>query len=146
LIHYFAFGSNLSSARLRARAPSALAVGAATLADHRLVLDRRASDGSGKVNLVREPGARVWGVVFTLSPADLSVLDGFEPGYARIEARVEMHGGSALDVHLYVSDERCAEDLRAHAWYKAFVVEGAREHALPDDWIAFLDELPVHAP
>ena len=30
-------------------------------------------------------------------------------------------------------------DLTPYHWYKAFVVEGAREHALPADYIAALE-------
>jgi hypothetical protein len=142
LHYYFAFGSNLSSGRLRERAPTARAIGAARLAGYRLVWDKEGSDGSGKVNLAPDARESVWGVVFALSPADLAALDGFEPGYARIEAPVALRDGATLAAHLYCSDQR-SDGLSLHAWYKALIVDGAQEHALPAEWIAFLEALPV---
>jgi hypothetical protein len=140
-LHYFAFGSNLASARLRERAPSARSLEAAQLAGYRLCLDKRASDGSGKVNLAPDAGSAVWGVVFALDPREITLLDGFEPGYARIPVSVALRGGGALDAHAYLSEQRAA-GLRARLWYKQLILDGAREHALPAEWIALLERLP----
>ena len=38
----------------------------------------------------------------------------------------------------YRSD-RLIEDAVAAAWYKRLIVEGARAHALPEEWYAWLD-------
>ena len=48
---YFAYGSNLSLARLRERIGIALPLGVAELPDYRLVCDKRGADGSAKANL-----------------------------------------------------------------------------------------------
>ena len=82
---YFAYGSNLTSARLVERVPSARAVGPALLRDFRLTLDKRGADGSGKANLAPAPGGSVWGVVYTFDPAEWVRLDACEPRYVRIE-------------------------------------------------------------
>jgi hypothetical protein len=141
-LHYFAFGSNLPSSRLRERAPSARAVGAARLAGYRICLDKRASDGSGKLNLAPDPTASVWGVVFTLAPTELEALDGFEPGYSRIEVPVRLVSGETRQAQTYLCERREA-GLRARTWYKTLIVEGAREHGLPPEWVALLERLPV---
>ena len=139
-VHYFAFGSNLHSERLRERAPSARALGAARLEGFRLCLDKLSSDGSGKLNLARDPAASVWGVVFTLDSAELAVLDGFEPGYARITVSVTLRSGDPREAQTYLSEQR-AEGLPAAAWYQAAFLAGAREHGLPAEWIGLLERL-----
>ena len=62
---YFAYGSNLPSARMRRRVPSAAAQGPAELQGRRLTTDKRGRDGSGKANLREDPAATVWGVLWT---------------------------------------------------------------------------------
>jgi hypothetical protein len=142
-LDYFAFGSNLLLARLRERAPSVRVRDAAQLAGFRLTLDKRSVDGSGKVNLARDASAHVWGVVFRLAEPELAALDGFEPGYARITVSLDLRGGGACEAQTYCSERR-EQGLRAAPWYKALILAGAREHALPGDWIELLERLPVH--
>jgi gamma-glutamylcyclotransferase len=33
--------------------------------------------------------------------------------------------------------------LRPYSWYKRFVVEGARQHALPRDYVARIEAVPA---
>jgi gamma-glutamylcyclotransferase (GGCT)/AIG2-like uncharacterized protein YtfP len=141
-LHYFAFGSNLSGARLRERAPSARPLGVARLAGFRLCLDKLSSDGSGKVNLAREAAASVWGVVFRIDPRDLAALDGFEPGYEQMSVSVRLRDVVPLEARTYLSEQR-APGLRAQPWYRELILAGAREHGLPAAWIALLEGLPV---
>ena len=70
---YFAYGSNMSRAPMRARCPSARDVGTATLAGHRLIVT---SDGYASV--VPEPGGTVHGLVWRLAPRDLAALNAYE--------------------------------------------------------------------
>ena len=141
-LHYFAFGSNLYSARLRERAPSARALGAARLEGFRLCLDKLANDGSGKLNLARDAAAAVWGVVFRIDGTDLATLDGFEPGYSQICVEVHLRGSGPLEARTFLSELR-AQGLRAQPWYRALALAGAREHGLPADWIELLERLPL---
>ena len=72
----FAFGSNMCSGRLRDYGVSPEGVGRpAVLGGHRLVFDKKSTkDNSGKANI--EAGdSEVWGVLYSLSDADLSRLD-----------------------------------------------------------------------
>ena len=68
--NYFAYGSNMSSLRLRERIPSARSLGAARLAGWRLAPNKRGRDGSGKANLVVDANSVVWGVLYQLVAAD----------------------------------------------------------------------------
>lgn len=61
-ILYFAYGSNMSSARLRARVPSCRPIGIAFLPGHELRFHKRSKDGSGKCDAFQvEGGAGVVG-------------------------------------------------------------------------------------
>lgn len=139
---YFAYGSNLSSARLRERVPSARVVGVATLADHRLTLGKAGRDGTGKATLVAAPGALCWGVVYAIESVEWALLDACEPGYSRVHRRVTLLTREALGVQTYLAPET-APDPVATPRYKRFILDGAREHRLPAAWLATLERLPV---
>jgi uncharacterized protein (TIGR00369 family) len=143
---YFAYGSNLSSKRLGARVPSARALGAARLAGFAWRCNKRGADGSAKANLVPDPGAEVWGVLFEIDAASLPELDRAEGGYARVVVTVD-HDGAAREAYSYVSD-RIADGTPPADWYATIVLDGAREHALPAAWIATLEAAlaPARAP
>ena len=139
---YFAYGSNLLSARMRERVPSAAARGPARLSGWRLTTDKRGRDGTGKANLRRDPAACVWGVVWAIDPAEWPRLDGYERGYRQIEVDVETPAGAPLrGVTTYVSDLLTDVPVLDPA-YKRAIVAGAREHGLPEAWIAHLEALP----
>lgn len=141
---YFAYGSNLKLARMRARVASARALATARLDGFRLALDKRGSDGSGKANLARQPGTSVWGVVYRLDPEHWPVLDAHEPGYRRVPVGVWTEGGE-LEAETYLARIH-TDDPVAWDWYKRLIVEGAREHGLPADWLATLETLPERPP
>jgi gamma-glutamylcyclotransferase (GGCT)/AIG2-like uncharacterized protein YtfP len=136
---YFAYGSNLASRRLLARAPGARARGRAHLAGFRLVADKPGRDGSAKLNIVSAPAGSVWGALWELREEDLVALDRFEGGYERVAVRVES-GTDALEATTYASSLRGEPGLLRD--YKALVLEGAREQGLPVEWIAALESLP----
>jgi len=136
---YFAYGSNMASARLLARVPSARALGAARLADFAWRCNKRGADGTAKANLERAAGAETWGALYELDAAAFEELDRVEGGYERVAVEVE-HAGVARRAHTYVSDRRSDGEGPA-SWYLALVVAGAREHALPEAWIASIEAL-----
>ncbi|MBW2267982.1 MAG: gamma-glutamylcyclotransferase [Deltaproteobacteria bacterium] len=136
---YFAYGSNLSSARMRQRVPSAVTAGTARLAGYRLTTDKAGRDGTGKANLRRVAGESVWGIVWRLDIATWPTLDACERGYERIQITLE---GAVVSAQTYLS-QRLTDDPVLAADYKRFLVEGAREHRLPPDWISQLEALPT---
>ena len=138
---YFAYGSNLEPGRMLRRVPSARALGPARLEGFGLRLDKSGSDGSAKANIRREVGTRVWGAVYELATAEWPGLDAYEGGYARVEVAVAV-GPERLVAHTYVSDV-LTPDPTAFAWYKQLMLDGARHHALPEEWIALLEALPT---
>jgi gamma-glutamylcyclotransferase len=139
---YFAYGSNMSLARLRARIPEAQSLGAARLPGHGLRIDKLGRDRSAKANLVIAAGEEVWGVLYRMPHEGFARLDRHEGGYVRFEADVEDAAG-ALRRALSYRSERRADDPRPFAWYRAHMLAGAREHGLPEAWIQRLEAIAV---
>lgn len=133
---YFAYGSNMDSARLLARVASARPLGAARLPGFAWRCNKRGKDGTGKANLMRDERAETWGVLYDLDEEDLALLDRVEGGYDPCRVTV-WQGGAAHPAVTYVS-ERTTSEAPA-AWYLAHILAGAREHALPAAWIARLE-------
>ena len=138
---YFAYGSNLLSSRMRERVPSAEPRGPARLADHRLTTDKRGRDGTGKANLRPGPGECVWGVVWRLDAGDWERLDAIEIGYRRVAVDLVGSGGERIRAETYISD-RLTDDPVLDPAYKRCLVDGARAHGPPGDWVRRLEALP----
>jgi len=147
LIRYFAYGSNLLSARLQARTPSARPWMRATLAGFSLRFHKIGTDGSGKCDAYRTglPEDAVQGMVFDLEPGELAVLDAIEgagSGYERIQRTVQGTVGAAA-VWLYVAQGNYIDEgMRPFHWYKRVVIGGAREHGFEETYIAMLSAVP----
>lgn len=129
---YFAYGSNLTASRMRSRVAGAQALGTARLHGFRLAWDKRGADGSGKANLRRDARAHVWGVVYAFDAGLWPELDAHEGGYERFAVEVAL-GDVTLRVQTYRSE--LLTSAPPLAWYKRLVVEGARAHGLPEDWL-----------
>ena len=138
---YFAYGSNMKSARIRERVPSARFVGRAWISGKRLVCNKKSRDGSGKANLVDSPGDVVWGVLYEIATSELERLDRAESGYNRLVLPVIREHGGTIEAVVYVSDKLTSDPV-PYDGYKSMIVEGAREHELPQGYIAFLESLP----
>jgi gamma-glutamylcyclotransferase (GGCT)/AIG2-like uncharacterized protein YtfP len=138
---HFAYGSNLCSSRLRERVSSAVGVGRARLPGRRLVTDKLGRDGSGKANLREDSAETVWGALYEIDAAHWAELDACELGYSRISLEVVTEAGARLVAQTYVSETFTADPV-PFAWYKRLVVEGAREHGLPADYVARLEAWP----
>lgn len=145
---YFAYGSNMLSARLKdpTRCPSAKAVGVARFEGHQLRWHKVSSDGSGKCNVVPVDGndAHVLGVLFEISSSEKAALDqaeGVGSGYEEAMLSVDVGGASYKAVaYLATSTD---DTLRPYSWYRAFVLGGAREFSLPADYIAMIEGVEV---
>ncbi|APZ43834.1 gamma-glutamylcyclotransferase family protein [Acidihalobacter ferrooxydans] len=143
LMLYFAYGSNMSSARLRARVAGAYPVGIGLLVGYRLafhVLSRK--DGSAKCDAYytgREADA-VYGVLFSLPASELAVLDRYEGHphlYERGVVEVLRPDGAQWEAQTYIGRQAVA-GLRPLDWYREHVLRGAREHELPEAYVAQL--------
>jgi gamma-glutamylcyclotransferase len=141
--HYFAYGSNLNLSRMRERVASADPVGPGRVIEWHLTLDKRGRDGSGKANIVRGDGGEVWGALSRMDPEHWRILDDFEGGYERVGLDVAS-AGEMVRATSYTSSIR-TPDAVAFDWYQQLILDGAREHELPEDWIVGLLALPVRS-
>lgn len=80
---YFAYGSNMSSARLRARVGPFEIRGHAVLPRHEHQFSKPGMDGTGKGHVQPHPRRRVHGVLYGLADDQLERLAEFEGGYRR---------------------------------------------------------------
>jgi Gamma-glutamyl cyclotransferase, AIG2-like len=138
---YFAYGSNMSTARLRKRMPSCKPLGTATLPGHALRFHKRSTDKSGKCNAFASGNDdSVVGVWFSFDPADRAKLDeaqGVGTGYEPVMVTVINEKGRRRKVLTYLaSPDYIGDSLKPYGWYKDFVLSGGREHGLPPEYIA----------
>lgn len=142
---YFAYGSNMSTARLTARTPSARVVGRGRLPGHALRWHKRGRDGSGKCDVtVADAGltAVVWGVLYRIDcaeKADLDRIEGLGVGYDEHEVVVSTEAGDMVARTYRAKPEAVDPALRPRRWYKAHVLTGAREHGLPAPYIEMIE-------
>ena len=143
-VTYFAYGSNMLSARLRARCPSARARGPASVTGWRIAFSKPSLDGSGKATLarVKNDSARIFGVLYDIAAADMPALDRVEEkgvGYDRTDEFnvVCMTRNSVFSHTTYIARAPVA-GLKPYDWYLALVIAGAREHGLDENYIATL--------
>lgn len=138
----FAYGSNMPAARIRARCPSAVAMGVAELRGYELRWHKISNDGSGKADIVQSDaeGVSVFGVLYRISPDDKAALDraeGLGHGYKEVQV-VVYHKDVATTVTAYKATNT-DQKLQPYTWYKALAVFGAREHELPEPYIAHIE-------
>lgn len=144
---YFAYGSNMLTARLKKRTASARFVATGHVKGRRLTFDKVSLDGSGKCDMetCEETGSLVHGVLFEVDKAQRAKLDaceGLGKGYEMATVSVITVSGS-VEALSYVATKTQA-GLRPYDWYKALVVEGAREHELPAEYVNQIEEVPAN--
>jgi hypothetical protein len=139
---YFAYGSNMWTRRLRARAPSCQFVTTAKLLGYKLCFHKRSSDQSSKCNAF-ETGSNsdlIWGVVFDIQPSEKKKLDeaeGLGSGYNEKTVDLISRSGVHMTAITYYAEKKAiAEGMPPYGWYKELVLNGATEHGLPPDYIA----------
>jgi len=155
--HYFAYGSNMLTERLRARCPSARPLGPARAAGHDFAIGKRGGDASGKATIARAPSAaparaaeapptEVHGVVFEVDAAERPLLDRVEgPGYTRddgFDVSLTACGSEVATATYIARSSHFDPGLPAFCWYRALILAGAHQHELPERYIERLAAQP----
>lgn len=143
----FAYGSNMPTARIRDRCPSARSLGVAELRGHELRWHKASKDGSGKCDIVASeaPDASVFGVLFEIAGDEKPALDraeGKDFGYEEIERDV-LCGQKQVKAKAYRATNTDPA-LQPYTWYRALVIAGAREHGLPAPYVAQLEAVAAN--
>lgn len=143
---YFAYGSNLDWDQFKTRCPSARFICKGVLKDYRFGFTRRSSNRRcGVMDIIKDRGKIVWGVVYHIDELDLGRLDtseGYNPGrqrnaYQRIERIVYDEGdeNKPLTVYTYDVVEKSEDTIPPNQEYKSLIVNGANYWKLPEDYI-----------
>ncbi|HCT3489993.1 gamma-glutamylcyclotransferase [Klebsiella variicola] len=138
-MYYFAYGSNMSTSRLRERVPSAEALGCFALGGHDLRFHKPSKDGSGKCDayLTKNAVNIIYGVLFKIDPKEKPALDkaeGLGYGYNQKEITVTASDGSLVTAVTYVAT-KIDNNQKPYSWYVNHVLVGAREASLPPQYI-----------
>lgn len=146
-IWYFAYGSNLSLDRKVERTGAVRQVLRCRLARHRIVFNKRPQRGEGAcASIVRDPSSCVWGVVYLCDEQTMDIFDGYEgvkEGHYRREAvEVITDDDARLEALTYVAGEdHLCHGALPRPEYLQLVLEGARQHGLPEDYVRMVDAL-----
>ena len=127
---YFAYGSNMSRARLEARVGSVVVLGRGRLEAYRHRFSKHGRDGTAKGNIERAPGAEVWGVIYDLDEGQHETLIHYESGYRQTWLEVRNDHGDLIRITSFEA-HRIVSGLCPTAEYLAHYVTGMREHDLP---------------
>lgn len=134
-VRYFAYGSNMSRARLEARLGRVVDLGRARCVARRHSFSKLGLDGTGKGNIELADDALVWGVVYDIDPAQLERLAGIELGYRRIELDVELEMIGPTRTATFEALEPTPGLAPTREYLEHYVI-GMREHGIPDAYLA----------
>lgn len=146
-LHYLAYGSNLHPYRLIQRVPNARFITTTRLDGHSVAFSKRSHDGSSKCNLVttRRADSAAHVAIYVIPLTEKHLLDnaeGLGNGYDQADFRVTV-ADDTFDVFTYVAaSSHVTRELLPYDWYKSIVVEGARYHGFPRDYIGKLESHP----
>jgi gamma-glutamylcyclotransferase len=143
----FAYGSNMCRERMLHRVASAVPVNVGKLKGYQLAIHKRGIDGSGKANTIYtgKPDHGTWGVVYRIAKEHKPLLDEIEfvgVGYDTVEVNLGLSAGGSVRAWTYLARSAAIQDgLKPYAWYKAFMVRGARQHQLPAEYVGLLEAI-----
>ena len=140
----FAYGSNMSINRIRQRAPSAQKIANVYVNGYHFAFNKFSTEdlsGKGNISMTENDQDSVWGVLFNIDDNEIPALDRAEGGYHRIQVTCYVEENSPFIAEAYVANaNRINNSLRPLDWYKLFVVGGAIENNLPQDYINSIEQ------
>jgi hypothetical protein len=154
IVPYMAYGTNMSSNRIRQRLNWMDPAGKESLEktkpqvcklkDFKLVFNRvsdAAPQVEGLANLESLTGAEIEGVLYQLPKTAMDFLEVNEPGYHRIKIRATV-GADETDATVFIADSDCvgAEKPPNRADLTS-MIEGAAEHGLSENYLKYLKTL-----
>jgi cation transport regulator ChaC len=145
---YFAYGSNLHrSIFLERRQMRPLATGWGWIEGYGLCFNIPVGPGErGVANLAPEPGGRTYGALYLLTAEDFERLDRTEGVHFEVYRRmaVEVVTESAERVAAFAYQSVLTQAGRKPSpRYMGLLLEGAREHGLPSEYVRFLESFEL---
>ena len=142
---YFAYGSNLSTAFVRAYCPSAAFVMRADLPNFQVEFRHHSEEyGGGISSIIETPGAMVKGVIYEIDEKEILALDELESVpqglYRRDRFLVFGEDGNWHHADLYRVTNPSGPYTPGKI-YVDYMVAGAREHQIDPEYTAKLEAL-----
>lgn len=138
---YFAYGSNMCEAKLAKAAKGATFQDVGHVEGYELRFHKQSSDGSGKGDAYAAAGRVVWGVLYDVPEASWGDLVESEDGYDQVGVTVRTATQEITAWTFLAREDKIVHGLQPYPWYKRYVVEGARAHALPPQYLAGLESI-----
>lgn len=145
-VWYFAYGSNMQRETFegrRAQRPMARRVG--RLDGFRLTFDLPIGSGERAVANIRAAvGNATYGVLYRIDRSAVDPLDrseGVPVAYRKLWTTVQS-GAHGISAFTYISPHR-RPGRKPSARYMGLLLDGARQHGLPQDWIGLLESLDL---
>ena len=138
--YYFAYASNLKTSLLEERIGSKINnyVGG-RLPDYGFRFNRKNPDGSARGNILESESEDVFGVVYQIEEKYRSKLLQSEPGYVLISLQIETEQGN-LESFTFLS-ESDDDDIYPTKDYLQSIIQGAKEHKLPEEYTDFINSM-----
>jgi gamma-glutamylcyclotransferase (GGCT)/AIG2-like uncharacterized protein YtfP len=140
----FAYGSNMNLNRLKERVPSANKLLNVFIKSYTIKCNKISTDGSSKANIIKTSNDDdiVWGVIFEIDDSEKPNLDEYERGYNESTLSFLDSENNPHQAQVYIADESAInEDLLPYDWYKEYIVSGAKENDLPQEYIEKLEAI-----
>jgi len=144
-IWYFAYGSNMKQLRLESRIKrTGLVWKRGFIQGHSICFDKIAGDGSGYANLKVDNAGKVWGILYELTDNEIEILDtkeGVSKHYLRNKTtrrNITTDDGIFSCEVYFANTAMINNNLLPRRDYLNFLIEGAVEHQLPEDYILVL--------
>jgi len=143
---YFAYGSNMFSARMKGRVSSSVVEDSGYLYEHKLAFHKVGRlDSTGKCD-AHYTGMRADSLIGVLYRIDsdhrdlLDTIEGCGNGYERKKVGIKSFSGKLVTAFTY-----CASHIdpavKPFHWYKKHVLAGAKEHAFPNEYISLIESI-----
>lgn len=143
--HYFAYGADMNLAQMQQRCSRPKVIGIARLPGYRVEFYGYSAIWDGaQETVIADSKSEVWGVLYELQFSDCEQLDFY------VDARFDGTGPyfhypldvidveqKTIDTRIYKKD-KCGEEASPSTEYLNFIIQGAKEHGLPEDYISLL--------
>lgn len=139
---YFAYGSNLKKEQMDERNVAIYKSHKGFIKDYKLEFNKQSKDGSSKANITKLIGEIVWGVCFELDTNGFENLRKYEKGYEELEVTVYNENQESLfTAKTFISSKIC--DKLPTKDYLGKIIEGAKQHEIPEDYISKIEKQPT---
>ncbi|MEJ7694044.1 gamma-glutamylcyclotransferase [Daejeonella sp.] len=137
---YFGYASNLKTSIVEERTGSKIQnYVSGRLPDYGFRFNRKNQDGTARANIISSESEDVFGVVYQIDQKFKDQLLTTEPGYELVQLLIETSSGNVEALTFISSSDD--EDVHPSKEYLNTILQGAKEHELPEEYVDFIRSL-----